>query len=254
MKNIKEKEFEKVKIKRNYIIISSIIAVLLIIFFHIKITYFLEYFSKYFKEGVKEFGTKNIISKLYWIRAIVKIIIFMMPMLLYKLFFKESSFNFLSFKNKINKKAIYFSLFSILFIFLGFYLIKNYIDMDKIIQNMRKIAFNKTNYIFMYIYIFTINAFLEEMFFRGYLFLKLSKFMEEKHANIFSAFMFGIYHIGITGELSFKLGIISVIGLFIVGYIFNLFNKDNKNIYSSYLIHASSNIAINTIGLIYIFL
>lgn len=52
------------------------------------------------------------------------------------------------------------------------------------------------------------------------------------------------------GWFSIYLYIITLIGLFIGGLIFNYLNEKNENIYSSWLVHMFANFAINTIGFI----
>lgn len=265
----KEKEVNLDRKKRNYIIISGVISVLLVIFMHIYVRNLIISFlkmlsdsmnllkeykiSENFSFGLSSEDLKNMFfAKIYWIRAILKILIFGFPILIYIL--KKNTLKFLSFEKKINPKVIYLSIIILIGTFLGFYIIKDFLDMNEIKEKIHRVSISRFNYIFMYIYIFTVNAFLEEVFFRGFLYLELKKYIKDIYANIFSSILFGIYHIGIVGELSLKLAVLSVVGLFLVGIVFNLVNKKRDNIYTSYIMHASSNIAINTIGLIYAFM
>lgn len=255
--------------KRNYIIISGVISVFLVIFMHVYVRNLINSFLKMLSESINLLKEYNItdgfnfgltredlrnmfFAKIYWIRAILKILIFGFPMLIYIL--KKNTLKFLSFEKKINPKVIYLAFIILIGTFLGFYIIKDFLDMNEIKEKIHRVSISRFNYIFMYIYIFTINAFLEEVFFRGFLYLELKKYIKDIYANMFSSLLFGIYHIGIVGELSLRLGILSVVGLFAVGIVFNLVNKKRDNVYTSYILHASSNIAINTIGLIYAFM
>lgn len=276
----KEKENEKVKninivkdknkSKKKFIIISSIVSVLLVIIMHIFIRDLIDSSlniiktgSNYLKESGVNINSLNgktfedikilLNTKVYWVRAALKLLIFLFPILIYFII-NNKKFKSMSFKNKIDKNAFILGGVVLLGTLFGFFLIKDFLDMTKITKKIQAVSSSKLNYIFMYVYIFTINAFLEELFFRGYLFIELKKYIKPHIANIISSALFGIYHIGIVGELSFKLAVLSVIGLFIVGYIFNLFNLKKENIYTSYILHASANIAINTIGLFYAFL
>lgn len=263
---IKIKENKK---KRNYIIISGVISVFLVIFMHVYVRNLIDSFLKMLSDSANllkesnisenfnfEFNSEDLrnifFAKIYWIRTIFKILIFGFPILIYLL--KKNTLKFLSFEKKINPKVIYLAFIILIGTFLGFYIIKDFLDMNQIKEKIHRVSISKLNYIFMYIYIFTVNAFLEEVFFRGFLYLELKKYIKDIYANIFSSMLFGIYHIGIVGELSLRLAVLSVVGLFLVGIVFNLLNKKRDNIYTSYIMHASSNIAINTIGLIYAFM
>lgn len=265
----KDKDINSNIKKRNYIIIFGVISVFLVIFMHIYVRNLINSFLKMLSESInllKEYNItdgfnfgltreelKNMFfAKIYWIRAILKILIFGFPILIYLL--KKNTLEFLSFEKKINPKVIYLAFIILIGTFLGFYIIKDFLDMNEIKEKIHRVSISRLNYIFMYIYIFTVNAFLEEVFFRGFIYLELKKYIKDIDANIFSSILFGIYHIGIVGELSVRLGILSVVGLFLVGIVFNLVNKKRDNVYTSYILHASSNIAINTIGLIYAFM
>lgn len=241
MNDIKIKN-ERIK-KRNYIIISSIISVLLVIYTHIQTDKIIEFLK-----------LNNFLdTKIYWMRAILKLTIFIFPITLYAYIFNDKVFDFLSLKNGIDKKGCVFAFICFCFIFIIFYFIKDYIGMNIIKEKINHIANGKINYIFISMYIVIVNAFLEETFFRGFLYIKLSDVISEKYANIFSSILFSIYHIGMVNSLSKWVCIVCIIGLFIIGYIFNVLNRKKKNIYTSYIVHASSNMAINIIGLIYLF-
>lgn len=251
MKDLKEKkenrkinkEADKKSKKRNYIIISSIISVILVIFTHIEIDKIIEFLR------LSDF----LDVKIYWMRAILKLLIFSFPITLYAYIFNDKVFDFLSCKNGVNKKGYIFAAICFFLIFIAFYCIKDYIGMNIIKEKMKHIADSKINYIFISIYIVIVNAFLEETFFRGFLYIKLSGLISEKYANIFSSILFAIYHIGMVNSLSKWVFVFSIIGLFIVGFVFNIFNKGRNNIYTSYIVHASSNMAINIIGLMTLF-
>ena len=72
-----------------------------------------------------------------------------------------------------------------------------------------------------------------------------------KFAYIFSATMFALYHVGMTsGWFNILIYILSMVGLFIGGCIFNYLNEKCENIYPSWLVHMCANFGINTIGFI----
>ena len=62
---------------------------------------------------------------------------------------------------------------------------------------------------------------------------------------------FALYHIAMMiGWFGLPVIIISLVGLFIGGMIFNRFDEKSENIYLSWLIHMFANFATNTIGFI----
>ena len=63
--------------------------------------------------------------------------------------------------------------------------------------------------------------------------------------------MFALYHIAMMiGWLGVPVILISILGLFIGGMIFNRFDEKNGTIYLSWLVHMFANFATNTIGFI----
>lgn len=267
MKSKNKKKLNNKNIKLIYIIIAGVLVAFLTILMHIYVKDTVKLSVEKLLKDVEYLKDKNVniditkskeeleymvLGKIYWIRAFLKSLLFLMPLGIYHLIFKENPFWFLSFKNKINKKIIYMGILIIFLIFSGFFIIKPMLNMEKIMEKVNFIAKTKLNYSFMFIYIMFVNAFLEEIFFRGFLYLNLSKYIKEKHANIFSSVCFGIYHIGMFTSLNIWIAILASIGLVITGYIFNILNKKRQNIYSSYILHSCANFAINTIGFIYI--
>ena len=108
---------------------------------------------------------------------------------------------------------------------------------------------NKTNFLWVAIYISFINSLLEEFFFRGFAFLTLKKVTTKTFAYIFSSGAFALYHIAMMiGWFGVPVILISLLGLFIGGWIFDKFDDKKDNIYLSWLVHMFANFAINTIG------
>ncbi len=63
--------------------------------------------------------------------------------------------------------------------------------------------------------------------------------------------MFALYHIAMMiGWFGIPVIIISLLGLFAGGMIFNKFDDKKDNIYLSWLVHMFANFSINTIGFI----
>ena len=110
---------------------------------------------------------------------------------------------------------------------------------------------NKSNFIWVAIYISFVNSLLEEFFFRGFSFITLKKLTSRRFAYVFSSMAFALYHIAMMiGWFGLPVILISLVGLFIGGMIFNRFDEKSENIYLSWLIHMFANFATNTIGFI----
>ncbi|TAH63854.1 MAG: CPBP family intramembrane metalloprotease, partial [Gottschalkiaceae bacterium] len=95
-----------------------------------------------------------------------------------------------------------------------------------------------------------INSFLEEFFFRGFIFLNLYKLGFKKGAYIFSSILFSLYHIGIFKNwFNPLLIILAVSGLISVGFIFNYIDTKSKSFINSWIVHILADAAIMLIGL-----
>ena len=197
----------------------------------------------------------GVIKPDYLIKSIIKVVLFLIVPLIYFLINKDETKEL----KKLflpRKKELIISLILGLFVYLviigGYYILKDIIDFSGITENLTKdVGVNKDNFIFIAIYISFMNSLLEEFFFRGYAFINLKKQIPRKIAYTISAGLFALYHVGMTLEM-FNIGlfILSLIGLYIGGVIFNILNEKFENIYCSWLVHMFANFAINTIGLI----
>ena len=96
-------------------------------------------------------------------------------------------------------------------------------------------------------YLIFINSFIEEYFFRGFIFLNLEN---KKFANLFSSFIFAIYHISNFQNwfTNYFMLIIPLVGLIIGGMIFNYLSTINEDIYNSYIPHMLADLSLVIIG------
>ena len=136
-------------------------------------------------------------------------------------------------------------------VILGAYLIfKDIFDFSALVGSLNETTgVNKSNFLWVAIYISFVNSFLEEFFFRGYAFLVMKRFFPKWATYIFSSMAFAVYHIAMMiGWFGVPVIIISLSGLFAGGMIFNKFDDKNENIYLSWLVHMFANFATNTIG------
>lgn len=195
----------------------------------------------------------GIIQPDYAVKSAIKIVLFLICPIVYSLFDKDINLKYLFKWNKKGGKLTIILAGTVYILIIGaYFLTKNIFDFSGITKSLsNNIGVTGERFIWVALYISFINSLLEEFFFRGFAFLTLKRLVTRKFAYIFSAAMFAIYHIAMmTGWFSIYLYILTLIGLFIGGIIFNYLNEKNENIYSSWLVHMFANFAINTIGFI----
>ena len=132
----------------------------------------------------------------------------------------------------------------------GYFLLSPYFDFSRIAGSLTENAgVTKENFLYVSLYISFANSFLEEFFFRGFVFTNLKKHSGKSLAYIFSAAAFSLYHVAMMiGWFSPLLFLLVMVGLAAGGMIFNWLNEKLDTIYCSWLTHMFANFAINTIG------
>lgn len=190
----------------------------------------------------------------YIYKSLAKLILFLLVPIGYSFINKEVT---LKDKLKIGSKkdfllSLTLGLGFYTFILAAYIVLRNFLDLASIGEILSKdVGVAQDNFIFVAIYISLINSFVEEFFFRGFLFLNLKSLGTSNFAYAFSALAFAIYHVAIMGTwFSVPLFFVALLGLFIGGLIFNFLNSKKGNIYNSYIVHMMANFAINTVGMI----
>lgn len=137
----------------------------------------------------------------------------------------------------------------------AFLLFKKLINLDVIFLELEaKSKITAANYLLVTTYFSFGNSFLEEFFFRGFIFLNLYKMGYKKLAYIFSAGLFSLYHIGIfRGWFRIEIFLLCLIGLFVTGVVFNYVDTKSENFLNSWAIHIIADVAIVIIGYMYLF-
>ena len=132
----------------------------------------------------------------------------------------------------------------------GYFLVSPFFDFSQIAGALTaNVGVTKENFLYVSLYISFANSFLEEFFFRGFVFTNLKQHAGRKLAYIFSALAFSLYHVAMMiGWFSPALFLLVMAGLVIGGMIFNWLNEKLDTIYCSWLTHMFANFAINTIG------
>lgn len=197
----------------------------------------------------------GIISPPYLYKSIIKIVLFLLIPMGYFLLYKEKG----AYLKKLfipKKKDFLLALLLGIGVFgiiiIAYFVLRYYIDLNTIKESLTTgIGVTADNFVYVAIYISFVNSLLEEFFFRGYAFLILREESGKKFAYIFSSAMFAFYHVGMTsGWFNILIYILSMLGLFVGGCIFNYLNEKCENIYPSWLVHMCANFGINTIGFI----
>ena len=112
----------------------------------------------------------------YWVKSILKVLVFGGFMLLYSMIYRIKLTDMLNIKNRLpSRKLIMFMIAVYAIVIIGYLLLKDHIDLETIRQNlMNKENLTKDNFYWIFLYIIVFNSLLEESFFRGYLSRHLS--------------------------------------------------------------------------------
>lgn len=130
-------------------------------------------------------------------------------------------------------------------------LLQGALDLPTIAQELQeKSQVTPTNFLLVGLYITFGNSFLEELFFRGFIFRALHGLGKTKLAYWFSSLLFGVYHIAIfqTWFSPWLIGL-ALLALVSVGLIFNWLNVKANHFYNSWLAHILADAAIILVGL-----
>ena len=187
----------------------------------------------------------------YAVKSAIKIALFMLiPLIATKMDRSVLYLSLLSPKKKGLLPAIALGVGIYVVILGGYFLVSPFFDFSQIAGALTDNAgVTKENFLYASLYISFANSFLEEFFFRGFVFTNLKKYSGRKLAYIFSAAAFSLYHVAMMiGWFSPALFLLVMVGLVIGGMIFNWLNEKLDTIYGSWLTHMFANFAINTIG------
>ena len=197
--------------------------------------------------------TEVAISPNFAVKSVIKIFCFFALPIIYSLFHKDIRISALF---DTRKKSIISSIFMGVIVYgsilLVYFLLRPFFDLSNIPTVLKgSLGINEHNFMFITIYISLFNSLLEEFFFRGFAFLLLKQQAGGKFAYLFSSGMFALYHIAIMlNWFSAFLFILLIACLFATGLFFDFLDERNSDIYSSWVIHLSANLAINTVGFI----
>lgn len=189
----------------------------------------------------------------YNTKIIIKLILFSVVPFVY---IKLSKDNFVkkSFKNHTPALKMDISkalgIFVVIVLIIGFIIFRNLFDVNTIVYDFRNKYQIVGNQILYYgLYLSFVNSLLEELFFRGFIFLGLKHINCTKFGYIFSSFMFSIYHIAnFKNWFNPLVFILCLVGLFIGGLIFAALDDKKDTFFNSWFVHICADLAIVAIG------
>ncbi|MDF2673273.1 MAG: hypothetical protein K0R09_1538 [Clostridiales bacterium] len=191
----------------------------------------------------------------YPIKTGVKLLVFLIIPVIYFAFTKDKNIYISPTSRSNEKRSLFIGLFSGLLFFViligVYYLLQSFIDFEPIISDLQtKLNVTPLNFIFVGIYITLGNSFIEEFFFRGFVFLGIYKSGRTVAAYLFSSLLFALYHIMIIRSwFTLPLFLLAVFGLFMVGILFNWMDTKSRNFLNSWIAHILADVAIILIGL-----
>lgn len=192
----------------------------------------------------------GIIMPGYIVKSIIKIITFLIIPFICCRIFREIRFKELFIPNR-KGIGVAFLLGSIVFgiILLGYSVFKDVFDFSSVAVSLTSsTGVDKSNFLYVSIYISLVNSMMEEFFFRGFVFKNI---LNKKVAYVFSSLIFALYHVAMMiGWFDIWVFLLVMSGLFIGGILFNLLNEKFKTVYVSWVVHMFANFAINIIGFI----
>lgn len=185
----------------------------------------------------------------YIIKTIVKIPMFtLFPFIIQRHLLKSKVS--LVMKRSEQKFTLFWSIFVFVLIFAAAFSLKSFIDTEAISSDFsNRMQLSRQSMILTGIYTIFVNSFIEEYFFRGFIFQKLLKQGQNKSAYIISSAAFAIYHVSIfEAWFSVWLMLVMLLGLFVGGLLFAYFVKKTGSILASWLIHVSADLALVLFG------
>lgn len=185
-------------------------------------------------------------------KSAIKILLFTLPVFLYKLIFKNS-YIAQQVKNpeKKNLKISALIAAGVSLVIIGAYLIfKDFISAENIRDNLAKREnIDASNFLYVALHIAFINSLLEEIFFRAFIFYYINKLNLRAFAYMYSSLLFSLYHVTtIAAWFDWWLNLIIIVALFVVGLIFDYFCEKANSFLAPWFLHIVANLSINGIA------
>jgi membrane protease YdiL (CAAX protease family) len=132
-----------------------------------------------------------------------------------------------------------------------YFLLGRFIDFGAIVAELgAKSKVDASNFPLIGAYIVFGNSFLEELFFRGFVFLGLYRQGFRRLAYLYSSVLFGAYHIAVLGTwISTLFLMLAVSGLALAGIIFAWLDSRSGSITNSWIVHIAADAAVVLVGM-----
>jgi uncharacterized protein len=187
----------------------------------------------------------------YLIKTGLKIFLFFLTIRIYSLVFKDFHFKAVVSLEKITfqewRRIVILGFASAAIVLIAYLVFLPLIDLNSIRTDLtERLGITTTTYIIVGLYVTFGNSFLEEYFFRGFIFFNMSR----RVGYLYSPLLFATYHIPmIMLWFSPAIIILCFVGLWIIGVVFHMVNEKNRTIWASWMIHICADIMIILIGL-----
>lgn len=199
----------------------------------------------------------GVLKPSYWYKSLVKGALFSTVVLLYCRIFQDDLIRVLHIRKKLpSGKLLIFMFLVYAGIICAYLILKDQIDLSGIRESLlNKEGLTKKNFPFIFSYIIIVNSFLEEGFFRGFLYHAFADNGRKVTGMLVSSFLFAIYHLGIVATWFHPLILLLCIaGLMGAGIFLQLICEREDNLLASWIVHGFANLAINTIGVFMLFM
>lgn len=191
----------------------------------------------------------------YLIKTLSKIVLFSISILLVHHFAKQKV-TYLSprgIDKKRRKISVGIGLGAFFILMVAYFILRSFIDFSIIESDLAQKNITKESFLIIGLYITFGNSFLEELYFRGFIFKNLQQ-SNKKFAYLYSSLLFSIYHTAIfLTWFNPALFLLALIGLFVIGLVFCWLNEHSTNIYNSWFVHVLADTAIIIIALLAVF-
>jgi len=193
----------------------------------------------------------------YAVTSAFKVFVFMSAPILYFLISKDGRFKdiaTLKGDNKNIKIALIIGASAFVFIQVLFVALRQFLDETMIVDALADNGITGGNFPLVFIYIVLINAALEQIFFRGFIFLTIHRKGFKLYAHVYSAALFALYHVAfLYSAMSLGMLVFLTFGLVVAGLIFNYFALVCRSISGSLIIHIGANVSLNLIVTMYLY-
>lgn len=200
------------------------------------------------------FIIEQLLQVSYLVKTIAKIGVFLfLPLLYIKYIIKQPILQFLNLKSfdlKNLRLGFLLGLVSMGIVIGAFLIFQSFINTGTIIDDLQtRMKVTPEIFIYIAIYITFGNSLLEEFYFRGFIFLNIYKTKYKVLAYLFSSLLFAFYHIAIFATwFNIWLILLALLGLFIVGLVFNWLNTKSENFLNSWILHILADVGVMLIG------